>query len=225
MLPSESPSTGSSPSPSTPTLKASAGGGRKEKDTYKVYPWRGKRSVVRVANKLYGTDDGGALKSGGTTKFKGGDRARISRDGDSVKVGSMDSDHSQTWDPIEQSDDASMGESKDYWRKHAATVKTAMRKLTSEGASADVKTRKQERPELYCPKCLWMTGGGSCPNHGGPKRTSQLDAAAKTKSQNTSSLPVGKTNGNEDGPNRGSCKKCGGAMSINGRCSSCESGL
>lgn len=206
-----------------PTAMPSAAKARKEKDTYKVYPWRGKRSVVRVANKLYGTDDGGALKGGGTTKFKGGDRARISRDGDGVKVGSMDSDHTQTWDPIDQFDDPSMDESTNpYWRKHAATVKTALRKLTTENAASMARERKMERPELYCPKCLWMTGGGPCPRHGGAARTPEMDRDAKAKSQATTSLPVGRTRGGEEDATHGKCGKCGGAMSINDRCPNCE---
>lgn len=24
---------------------------------------------------------------------------------------------------------------------------------------------KEAHPELYCPKCLWKTGGGYCPRH------------------------------------------------------------
>jgi len=83
----------------------SAARGRREQDTYKVYPWKGQRRVVRVKNKLYGTDDGGRLKDGGVTKFNANDRARVARDGERLKVSKMDSDHTQTWDPIDQNDE------------------------------------------------------------------------------------------------------------------------
>ncbi len=73
------------------------------KDNYKVYSWRGGRRVVRVNGKLYGTGAGGNLTGGGQTRFNGGDRARrVTRDGDRLKVTKSDSDHTQTWDPIDE---------------------------------------------------------------------------------------------------------------------------
>jgi hypothetical protein len=34
------------------------------------------------------------------TRFTGGERARVTKDGDRMKVGKTDSDHTQSWDPI-----------------------------------------------------------------------------------------------------------------------------
>ena len=36
--------------------------------------------------------------------------------------------------------------------------------------AAKVRKDKEAHPEKYCPKCLWKTGGGPCPRHGGPPR-------------------------------------------------------
>ncbi len=35
--------------------------------------------------------------------------------------------------------------------------------------AARVAKQKADRPDLYCPanRCLWRTGGGRCPRHGG----------------------------------------------------------
>jgi hypothetical protein len=35
--------------------------------------------------------------------------------------------------------------------------------------AAQVREHKEAHPEQYCPnpRCLWKTGGGFCPNHGG----------------------------------------------------------
>jgi hypothetical protein len=35
--------------------------------------------------------------------------------------------------------------------------------------AAKVAAHKNAHPELYCPdaRCLWRTGGGRCPRHGG----------------------------------------------------------
>lgn len=35
--------------------------------------------------------------------------------------------------------------------------------------AANVAASKAAHPELYCPtpRCLWRTGGGPCPRHGG----------------------------------------------------------
>lgn len=37
--------------------------------------------------------------------------------------------------------------------------------------AAQVAKSKERHPEKFCPapKCLWRTGGGYCPRHGGPK--------------------------------------------------------
>jgi len=72
------------------------------KDTYKVYGWKGHRRVVRVRGKLYGTETGGRLKSGGVTKFNANDRARVKPVGDKMNVTKTDSDHTQSWDPIDE---------------------------------------------------------------------------------------------------------------------------
>lgn len=36
-----------------------------------------------------------------------------------------------------------------------------------------VRERKERFPWLYCTRCLWMTGGGQCPRHGGPEWTQE----------------------------------------------------
>lgn len=46
-----------------------------------------------------------------------------------------------------------------------------------------VRERKARRPDLYCPQCLWMTGGGPCPRHGGPAWTKEREEAARAKSR------------------------------------------
>ncbi len=91
------------PGDTTPVPPAAGAAGKKSKDNYKVYPFKGKRSVVRVGGKLYGTGENGSLASGGETQFKGGERANIAKDGDKLTVSKPDSDHSQTWDPVEES--------------------------------------------------------------------------------------------------------------------------
>lgn len=56
--------------------------------------------------------------------------------------------------------------------------------VVSEGSTAaKVAERKRKRPDLYCSKCLWMTGGGDCPRHGGEPWTKEREAAAKAKSR------------------------------------------
>jgi len=79
---------------------------RKSKESYKIYPWKEKRQVVRVGGKVYGTEPGGALPGGGTTRFKGGDRAKVGLN-PSGKMGitSTQDDHTQEWDPIDQVDE------------------------------------------------------------------------------------------------------------------------
>lgn len=51
--------------------------------------------------------------------------------------------------------------------------------------AAKVAERKRQHPELYCPdrRCLWMTGGGPCPKHGGPAWTDERQREAIKKSQ------------------------------------------
>lgn len=41
--------------------------------------------------------------------------------------------------------------------------------------AAKVAATKEAHPERYCPthRCLWMTGGGYCPRHGGPPKGSK----------------------------------------------------
>jgi len=75
---------------------------QRAQDVYKVYPYKQARRVVRVGGKLFGTDPGGRLKDGGNTKFNANDRARVARDGSRMKVSKQDSDHTQTWDPIDE---------------------------------------------------------------------------------------------------------------------------
>lgn len=35
----------------------------------------------------------------------------------------------------------------------------------SSSPAALVAERKRAHPELFCPRCLWQTGGGYCPRH------------------------------------------------------------
>lgn len=101
------------PPPGAPPGAAPAGAGprprpsgRPTKDSYKVYGWRQGRRVVRVGGKLYGTGPGGNLGGGGQTRFNANDRARVTpTDDGKMKVKQQDSDHTQTWDPIDQAQD------------------------------------------------------------------------------------------------------------------------
>ena len=52
----------------------------------------------------------------------------------------------------------------------------------SRGVQA-IRARKERRPDLYCPKCLWMTGGGACPRHGGPAWTPEREREAGARSR------------------------------------------
>ena len=88
------------PPPNAPPKAAPSG--TPKKDTYKVYPWKGGRRVVRVGGKLFGTDTGGRLKAGGVTKFNANDRVKVGPTGKNMKVTATDSDHSQDWDPIDE---------------------------------------------------------------------------------------------------------------------------
>lgn len=111
--PSQSADAGAAPN-AGPAPGAAQGGrpeptGRPSQDSYKVYGWRQGRRVVRVGGKLYGTGPGGNLSGGGQTRFNANDRGRVSRTPDGkmrvTKQGADGTDHSQTWDPIEQSDE------------------------------------------------------------------------------------------------------------------------
>lgn len=80
--------------------------GRKPKESYKVYKTKDGRSVVRIQGKLYGTGPGGALPSGGKTRFAAGGRANTAfdpdQDGRNVTVAMPGEDYSQTWDPVDE---------------------------------------------------------------------------------------------------------------------------
>jgi hypothetical protein len=56
--------------------------------------------------------------------------------------------------------------------------------------AAKVTERKRRRPDLYCPRCLWMTGGGACPRHGGPAWTEARAAEARRRSQDAAPVTV-----------------------------------
>ena len=74
-------------------------------DSYKVYPWKDKRKVVRIKGKLFGTEPGGNLRDGGQTKFASAERATTSTDraDGRLSVTKTDgSDHTQTWDPVDE---------------------------------------------------------------------------------------------------------------------------
>jgi len=87
-----------------PKVKGPSGArhGIPKQDTYRVYNWKGKRRTVRVGNKLFGTEPAGALKTGGTSRFNDKDRVRVQRDGDQMFVGDVNSDYTQTWEPMEE---------------------------------------------------------------------------------------------------------------------------
>lgn len=105
----ENPDTLGPPAPAAPK---GPGIPQKSKETYKVYaPWREKRAVVRVGGKVYGTGPGGKLSSGEPTKFKGGDRAKVGvTPSGKMNISSTEDDHTQEWDPIDQSEDMDDGD-------------------------------------------------------------------------------------------------------------------
>lgn len=88
---------------SGPEAQAKSG---RDKDTYKVYGFRGGRRVVRIRGKLYGTQPGGRVTdSTGVavqTRFNTGDRAQVTKDGDNLNVKKPSSDHTQTWSPVDE---------------------------------------------------------------------------------------------------------------------------
>lgn len=87
------PKASSAGAPSTP----------RDRDVYKVYPWKGHRRVVRVGGKLYGTDTGGQLDNGEMTKFNANDRVKVSPEkGGAYRVKNPNTDHSQVWNPIDE---------------------------------------------------------------------------------------------------------------------------
>lgn len=105
------PGRGAAPPPPAANTAAGAAAGaspRPSKDSYKVYGWRQGRRVVRVGGKLYGTGTGGRVMDptsaagGYQTRFNANDRAQVTKDGNRMKVKKPDSDHTQTWDPIDE---------------------------------------------------------------------------------------------------------------------------
>lgn len=77
--------------------------GRKTKDSYKVYPWKDNRKVIRVGGNLYGTGPQGGLDDGQTTKFNKGDRAGVAFDPDDDGRVTVSSDsHSQKWNTVDE---------------------------------------------------------------------------------------------------------------------------
>lgn len=80
----------------------------RSKESYKVYPWKQKRSVVRVGGKVFGTEPAGVLPNGEQTKFKGNDRVKVGMTANGkMGIASTTDDHTQEWDPIDQ--DVEMG--------------------------------------------------------------------------------------------------------------------
>lgn len=55
--------------------------------------------------------------------------------------------------------------------------------VTHGSVAKSARERKERRPDLYCPQCLWMTGGGPCPRHGGPAWTPERQAEATRRSR------------------------------------------
>lgn len=106
---SPKPSAGdAAPAAGSPPGQRPEAGARPSKDSYKVYPWRNGRRVVRINGKLYGTGSGGRVMDpnhpagGYQTRFNANDRAQVTPDGRKMKVKKPDSDHTQTWDPIDE---------------------------------------------------------------------------------------------------------------------------
>lgn len=60
-----------------------------------------------------------------------------------------------------------MGRGKKPFATRSASAATTAASSSRPGAR--VAGRKAEKPQLYCSRCLWMTGGGDCERHGGPK--------------------------------------------------------
>jgi len=151
------PRTTSSAPPST------TDGDKPVKSTYKVYPGSKKFGdmpvVTRVKGKVYGP--------AGETQFGPGEQGEMSVGSDGkLSVKKPGGDHTQTWDPVEES-------KRPILRLEAGYGSTA----------AKVRARKEKHPELYCSKCLWMTGGGNCPRHGGPPWTPEREAKAAALSR------------------------------------------
>lgn len=61
---------------------------------------------------------------------------------------------------------------------------------TYRAVAASVSERKRARPELYCAECLWMTGGGNCPRHGGGPWTRARQIAAEKRSREPKTVAV-----------------------------------
>lgn len=85
----------SAPTPEASPSAAPAPAGGKG---YKIYPggkrYGGKPVVTRVKNRVYGPSS--------DTAFKAGEQGEVSMDGDKLRVKKPGSDHTQTWDPVEE---------------------------------------------------------------------------------------------------------------------------
>jgi hypothetical protein len=54
--------------------------------------------------------------------------------------------------------------------------------------AAKVAKHKEANPHLYCSKCLWKTGGGNCPRHGGgsfPLESVQIRSCSEVAADET----------------------------------------
>ena len=90
--------------PAAPKPASAAAGPKPSKASFKIYPgakaYAGPDgvkppAVTRVKGKVY--------RSGADTQFKPGEQGEVSMDGDKLKVKKPGSDHTQTWDPVEES--------------------------------------------------------------------------------------------------------------------------
>jgi hypothetical protein len=96
----EAASPAAAPAAPAPAPQRTAGAG---KSSFKIYPGAskyagpdGKRppAVTRVKGKVY--------RSGQDTQFKPGEQGEVSMDGNNLRVKKPGSDHTQTWEPVEE---------------------------------------------------------------------------------------------------------------------------
>lgn len=71
----------------------------------------------------------------------------------------------------------------DLSRRHGLGARGCRPRRAPVPGRAGCGARKEKHPEIYCPRCLWMTGGGACPRHGGPAWTKEREEAARAKSR------------------------------------------
>ncbi len=54
--------------------------------------------------------------------------------------------------------------------------------------AARCRQEKEKYPDRYCPRCLWRTGGGHCPRHGGKPLAVAVPESAPTSTREAKRL-------------------------------------